>query len=38
MIEDNKIRVIKICKEALFEFIYEKSIDDQEEYFVSNEL
>lgn len=38
MIEDDKIRVIKISKEALFEFIYEKFIDDQEQYFVSNEL
>ena len=33
MIDENKIRVIKIGKEALFEFIYEKIIDNQEQYF-----
>ena len=38
MIDDNKIRVIKISKEALFEFIYEKFIDDQEQYFDINML
>ena len=32
-LNDNKVRVIKISKEALFEFIYEKIIDDQEEFF-----
>ena len=29
-VDENKVRVIKISKEALFEFIYEKFIDDQE--------
>ena len=33
MIDENKIRVIKIGKEALYEFIYEKIIDEQEQYF-----
>ena len=33
MIDINNIRVIKISKEALFEFIYEKFIDNQELYF-----
>ncbi len=33
MIDENRIRVIKISKEALFEFIYEKFIDNQELYF-----
>lgn len=33
MIDENRIRVIKIGKEALFEFIYEKFIDNQELYF-----
>ena len=33
MIGENKIRVIKISKEALFEFIYVKFIDSQELYF-----
>lgn len=30
---DDKVRVIKISKEALFEFIYEKFIDGKEAYF-----
>ena len=29
----NSVRIIKISKEALFEFIYEKFIEDQEGYF-----
>ncbi len=33
VIPENKYRVIKIGKEALFEFIYEKMIDNQELYF-----
>lgn len=33
MIDENRISVIKISKEALFEFIYEKFIDNQELYF-----
>ena len=32
-LSENNVRVIKISKEALFEFIYEKIIDDQETYF-----
>lgn len=32
-LNDNSIRVIKISKEALFEFIYEKFIDDEEMFF-----
>ncbi len=31
-IPDNTYRVIKISKEALFEFIYESFIDNQEEF------
>lgn len=30
--DENHVRVIKISKEALFEFIYEKMIDDQETF------
>ncbi|MBR6801998.1 MAG: hypothetical protein IKM61_09630 [Eubacteriaceae bacterium] len=30
---ENNVRVIKISKDALFEFVYEKFIEDQEEYF-----
>lgn len=32
-IDQNSVRVIKISKEALFEFIYEKFIDDEELFF-----
>ena len=32
-LSENHIRVIKISKEALFEFLYENIIDDQETYF-----
>ena len=32
-LSDDKVRVIKISKEALFEFIYEKFIDGQKEFF-----
>lgn len=32
-LNEDKVRVIKIGKEALFEFIYEKFIDDQDTYF-----
>ena len=32
-LNDNSVRVIKISKEALFEFIYEKFIDDEEIFF-----
>ena len=32
-LNENCVRVIKISKEALFEFIYEKFIDDQEAFF-----
>ena len=32
-LSEDKVRVIKIGKEALFEFIYEKFIDDQDTYF-----
>ena len=32
-IEKDKFRVIKISKEALWEFIYESVIDNQEEFF-----
>ena len=28
--DENSVRVIKISKDALFEFIYEKMIDNQE--------
>ncbi len=31
--DQNSVRVIKISKEALFEFIYEKFIDDEELFF-----
>lgn len=30
---EDKVRVIKVGKEALFEFIYEKFIEDQDIYF-----
>ena len=33
MLSEDKVRVIKIGKEALFDFIYEKFIDDQKIYF-----
>ena len=32
-LDKDSVRVIKISKEALFEFIYEKFIDDQETFF-----
>ena len=32
-IDQNSVRVIKISKEALFEFIYEKFLDDEELFF-----
>ena len=32
-LDQNSVRVIKISKEALFEFIYEKFIDDEELFF-----
>lgn len=32
-LNEDSVRVIKISKEALFEFIYEKFIDDQEVFF-----
>ena len=32
-LNENSVRVIKISKEALFEFIYEKFIDDEEIFF-----
>ena len=32
-LDENSVRVIKISKEALFEFIYEKFIDDEEIFF-----
>lgn len=32
-LSENNVRVIKISKDALFEFVYEKFIEDQEEYF-----
>ncbi len=32
-LNENSVRVIKISKEALFEFIYEKFIDDEELFF-----
>lgn len=32
-LDENSVRVIKISKEALFEFIYEKFIDDEELFF-----
>jgi hypothetical protein len=31
-LNENSVRVIKISKEALFEFIYEKFIEDQEDF------
>lgn len=31
--DQNSVRVIKISKEALFEFIYEKFIEDEEVFF-----
>lgn len=31
-LDENSVRVIKISKEALFEFIYEKMIDEQEQF------
>ena len=35
-LKEDKVRVIKISKEALFEFIYEKFLDNQEEFFDVN--
>ena len=32
-LSENNVRVIKISKEVLFEFIYEKIIENQETYF-----
>ena len=32
-LDKNNVRVIKISKEALFEFIYEKFVEDQETFF-----
>ena len=32
-LDENSVRVIKIGKQALFEFIYEKFIDDEELFF-----
>lgn len=32
-LDENSVRVIKIGKKALFEFIYEKFIDDEEIFF-----
>lgn len=32
-LKENSVRVIKIGKEALFEYIYEKFIDDEEMFF-----
>ena len=32
-LDENIVRVIKISKEALFEYIYEKFIDDEETFF-----
>ena len=32
-LDENSVRVIKISQEALFEFIYEKFIDDEEIFF-----
>ena len=32
-LNDEEVRVIKIGEEALFEFIYEKFIEDQDIYF-----
>ena len=32
-LNENSVRVIKISKTALFEFIYEKFIEDQDNYF-----
>lgn len=32
-LQDNKYRIIKISKEALFEFIYESIIDNQKNFF-----
>ena len=37
-LDENSVRVIKISKEALFEFIYEKFIDDEEIFFDVNLL
>ena len=37
-LEENNIRVIKIGKEALFEFIYEKFIDSQELFLEVNSM
>jgi len=30
---ENDVKIIKISKETLFEFIYEKFIEDQEQFF-----
>lgn len=35
---ENNVRVIKISKNALFEFIYEKFIDNQEDFLDINSL
>ena len=37
-LDENSVRVIKISKEALFEFIYEKFIDDEDMFFDVNLL
>lgn len=31
-LDENRVRVIKISKDALFEFVYEKFIEDQEHF------
>lgn len=36
--DQDTVRVIKISKEALYEFIYEKFIDNQDTYFQVNPL
>lgn len=36
--DENKVKVIKISKIALFEFIYENFIEEQEEYLDVNSL
>ena len=33
-LDKDSVRVIKISKQALFEFIYEKFIDDQETFLI----
>lgn len=37
-LDEDKVRVIKISKEALFEFIYENFIDKQETFFDVNAI